>query len=98
MFEKIKTALSNSVANHFPDYELDWTLRVDAFKVAAVGAVLYQSRIGSDGQVIHEAIGFASDDAMRWDAMKQESYACFFAIEPFAYYLRGKSFILETDH
>ena len=30
--------------------------------------------------------------------MKKESYACFFGIEHFAYYLRGKPFILETDH
>ena len=76
-FRNMKMALSNSVANHFPDYELDWTLRVDASKVA-VGAVLYQSRKGPDGQVTHEAIGFASkkfsDVAMRWDTMKKESY------------------------
>ena len=100
-FKKMKTALSNSVANHFPDYELDWTLRVDASKVA-VGAVLYQNRIGSDGQVTHEAIGFASkkfsDVAMQWDTRKKESYACFFGIEHFAYYLHGKPFIIETDH
>ena len=100
-FKKMKEALSNSVANHFPDYELDWTLRVDASKVA-VGAVLYQTRTSPDSQVTHEAIGFASkkfsDVALRWDTMKKESYACFFGIEHFAYYLRGKSFILETDH
>ena len=56
---------------------------MDASKVA-VGAVLYQNRIGSDGQVAHEAIGFASkkfsDVAMRWDTMKNESYGCFFGI------------------
>ena len=58
-FKRMKTALSNSVGNHFPDYELDWTLRVDASKVA-VRALLYQNRIGSGGQVTHEAIGFTS--------------------------------------
>ena len=87
-FKKINTALSNSVANCFPDYELDRTLRVDASKVA-VGAVLYQNRIGVDGQVAQEAFGFASkkfsDVTMRWDTMKKESYACFFGIEHFAY-------------
>ena len=100
-FRKMKSALSNSVANHFPDYELDWTLRVDASKVA-VDAVLYQTRKGTDGTVTHEAIGFASkkfsDVALRWDTMTKESYGCFFGIEHFAYYLRGKPFILETDH
>ena len=84
----MKSALSNSVANHFPDYELDWTLRVDASKVA-VGAVLYQTRKGTDGTVTQEAIGFASkkfsDVALRWDTMKKESYGCFFGIEHFTY-------------
>ena len=51
-------ALSNSVANHFPEYELDWTLRIDASKVA-VGAVLYKTRTSPDGQVTQEAIWFA---------------------------------------
>ena len=100
-FKRIKTALSNSVANYFLDYELDWTFRVDVSKVA-VGAVLHQNRIGSDGQVTDEAIGFASkkfsDVAVRWDTIKKESYGCFFGIGHFNYYLRGKPFILKTDH
>ena len=100
-FKKMKLALSNSIANHFPDYDLDWTLRVDASKVA-VGAVLYQTRKRDDGTLVHEAIGFASkkfsEVALNWDPMKKESYACFFGIEHFAYYLRGKPFVLETDH
>ena len=95
----MKEAVSSSVANHFPDYKLDWTLRVDASKVA-VG--VDQTRNSPDGQVTHEAIGFASqkfsDVALRWDTMKKESYACLFGIEHFAFYLRGKYFILETDH
>jgi len=39
----MKRALSESIANHFPDYNLDWVLRVDASD-KAVGAVLYQER------------------------------------------------------
>ena len=35
---------------------------------------------------------------MRLDTIKIESYRCFFNIEHFAYYLRSKPFILETDH
>ena len=54
----MKKALSESVANHFPDYNLDWVLRVDASD-KAVGAVLYQER-PSDFGVVHEPIGFAS--------------------------------------
>ena len=61
-------AMSNSVANHFPEYELDWTLRIDASMVA-VGAVLFHTRTSPDGQVTQEAIWCArkivSDVALR---------------------------------
>eukprot|EP01039_Chlorochromonas_danica_P012062 gene12062-13699_t len=55
----MKLALSQSVANHFPDYSLDWVLRVDASD-RAVGAVLYQERPDDYGMFVHEPIGFAS--------------------------------------
>ena len=97
---KMKKALSESVANHFPDYNLDWVLRVDASD-KAVGAVLYQERPDDFG-VVHEPIGFASQKfssiASRWDAFKKEAYAAFYGVSHFAYYLRGKPFLLETDH
>ena len=99
-FNKMKTALSESVANHFPDYNLDWVLRVDASD-KAVGAVLYQERPGDFG-VVHEPIGFASqkfsNTASRWDAFKKEAYAAYHGVSHFAYYLRGKPFLVETDH
>jgi len=59
-FEKMKKVLSGSVANNFPDYNLDWVLRVDASD-KAVGAVLCQER-PSDFGVVHEPIGFASQN------------------------------------
>ena len=99
-FNKMKIALSESVTNHFPDYNLDWVLRVDASD-KAVGAVLYQERPGDFG-VVHEPIGFASQKfsniASRWDAFKKEAYAAYYGVSHFAYYLRGKPFLLETDH
>ena len=58
-FKKMKFALSNSIANHFEDYDLYWTLRVDASNVA-VGAALYQTSMRVDGSVFYEAFGFAS--------------------------------------
>ena len=51
---------------------------------------------------MYEPIGFASKKfsatAMNWDTFKKEAYVAFFGINYFAYYLRGKAFILETDH
>jgi len=71
----MKLALSESVANHFPDYNLDWVLQVDALD-KAVGAVLHQERPDEFG-VVHEPIGFASQTfssiASRWDAFKKEA-------------------------
>ena len=101
-FEKMKLALSQSVANHFPDYNLDWVLRVDASD-KAVGAVLYQERPDSCGVIVHEPIGFASQKfsqtaSSRWDAFKKEAYAAYYGVNHFSYYLRGKPFLLETDH
>jgi phospholipid-translocating ATPase len=100
-FEELKVALMQSTANHFPDYDLPWVLRVDASDVA-VGAVLFQERTSVAGVTVHEPIGFASSKftatAFKWDAFKKEAYAAYFGVHYFAYYLRGKPFILETDH
>jgi hypothetical protein len=100
-FERMKESLVNSIALFFPDYLLPWILRVDASDVA-VGAVLFQCRTLDDSKEVYEPIGFASKKfsatAMKWDAFKKEAYAAFFGINYFAYYLRGKAFILETDH
>ena len=52
----MKQALSNLIANHIPDYDLDWTLRVGASDVA-VGAVLYQTSKRDDGSLVHKTIG-----------------------------------------
>jgi len=100
-FLELKTALVNSTANHFPDYDLPWVLRVDASD-AAVGAVLFQERTDQGGTITHEPIAFASQKftaiAYKWDAFKKEAYAAYFGVHHFAYYLRGKPFVLETDH
>ena len=100
-FEELKLALINSTANHFPDYDLPWVLRVDASDVA-VGSVLFQERTSLLGETVHEPIAFASSKftptAFKWDAFKKEAYAAYFAVHHFSYYLRGKPFILETDH
>ena len=100
-FEELKSALVASQANYFPDYDLPWVLRVDASDVA-VGAVLFQERTSKTGLTIHEPIGFASSKftatAFKWDAFKKEAYAAYYGVHYFSYYLRGKPFVLETDH
>jgi hypothetical protein len=99
-FDECKQALANSVAIHIPDYELPWIMRVDASD-DAVGAVLMQIRSVKETQV-HEPIGFASkkftSTARRWDTFKKEAFAIYFGVSSYAYYLRGKPLVLETDH
>jgi len=103
-FNKLKKALQASGSLFFPNYELDWILRTDASSVG-VGAVLIQIKPTSiDGSTPAEEqpISFAtkkfSDAATRWSTIEQEAYAIYFAVTYFAYYLRCKPFILETDH
>ena len=101
IFEKFKVTLINSTAVFFPDYALEWLLRTDASDLA-VGAVLVQLLVMPDSSVVHQPIGFAShkftEQALKWDPYKKEGYGCYFGIKSFEYLLRGKYFVLETDH
>ena len=67
----------------------------------AVGAVLFQIYCDSN-RAVHQPIAFASHKfsgaAVNWDTFKQEAYALYYAVVQFNYYLRGKSFVIETDH
>jgi phospholipid-translocating ATPase len=55
-----------------------------------------------DGTIQHQPIGFASkkfsEQALNWDAFKKEAYGVYFTVHTFSYYLRGKPFVMETDH
>ena len=100
-FKKMKQALADSVALHFPDYSLPWVLRVDASHFAC-GAVLYQMLTRSDGVVEFQPIGFASkkfsEQALKWDTMKKETFGLYWGVKHFEYFLRVKGFVAECDH
>jgi hypothetical protein len=99
-FDIVKLCLANSTEKYFPDYELNWILRCDASE-PAVGVVLLQIMIIDDKEVYHP-IGFKSQKfsgaALNWDMHKKEAYALYFGMKSLAYYLRGKAFVVETDH
>ena len=100
-FEEFKVHIAEAAMLHFPDYSLPWVVRCDASD-KAVGAVLYQEFTNEDGEIEHQAIAFSSkrfsEPASKWDTYKREAYAIFHAIQSFHYYLRGKDFLVETDH
>ena len=101
IFDTFKKAIQNSVTLNFPDYSLPWIIRSDSSD-HAVGAVLSQQNTDSSSTVIHQPISFASHKysvaAVNWDTFKHEPYALSLVVMTFSYYLRGKEFIVETDH
>jgi hypothetical protein len=104
-FEKIKVATKEAVSVFFPDYTLNWELRTDASQYA-VGAMLVQLKptINELGEevIVEQPIGLVSkkfsDPASRWSTIEQEGYGMYFGVKAFEYYLKGKEFIIKTDH
>ena len=100
IFEIFKSSIQTAATLHFPDYNLPWVIRCDASD-HAVGAVLFQIYTDSTG-ALHQPIAFASHKfsgaAVNWDTFKQESFDLYYAVVQFNYFLRGKSFVIETDH
>ena len=97
-FEDLR--LKDSVALHFPDHTLQWVLRTDASQFG-YGGVLYQI-YEFDVKKLYQPLKFMSkkfsDAATRWDTFSQECYAIFACVKDSEYLLRGKPFIIETDH
>jgi hypothetical protein len=100
-FDRFKQALCDAAVLYLPDYELPWTIRCDASNYG-VGAVLFQDATDAAGVLVHQPIAFSSKrfskPATNWDTYKREAFAIYHAVESFGYYLRGKQFLLETDH
>ena len=101
IFEKFKNRLKDAMKLFYPDHELDWILRTDASEYG-YGGILYQTYIDASGVKIYQPLKFMSkkfsDPATRWDTFTQECYAIFACIKDCEYLLRGKSFVIETDH
>jgi phospholipid-translocating ATPase len=100
-YEKCVKALANATELVYPDYALEWTLRVDASD-RGVGAVLFQTALDSAGAVQHQPLSFTSkkfsEVAQRWHTYEKEAFGIFFGVNSNDYFLRGKTFLLETDH
>ena len=100
-FEKLKDSIAHSFTLYFPDYSLEWILRTDASDVA-VGSVLLQVKLLDNGTKEYQPLIFSSakfsDAAINWDTHKKECYGIVKAVKDNEYLLRGKQFILETDH
>ena len=100
-FNKFKIDLLNAVAIYYPDYELPWILRTDASQLG-VGCSLFMVHKNDNQIESYRPIGFIShkfsEPATKWSTIEQECFGCFYGVKSFNYLLRGKSFVLETDH
>lgn len=102
VFDDLKLALLEAHTLYLPDYSLEWILRTDA-SLLGVGAVLFQLYVASDSaDPIYQPIAFVSHkfsaQASRWTTIEQEAFAIFYAVMKLSFQLRGKPFVLETDH
>ena len=100
-FNHFKECIQNATELFFPRYDLPWIIRCDASE-HAVGAILFQILTEEDGTVVNQPIAFSSkrfsEPARKWDAYKREAYAIYHSVHSFSWYLRGKQFLVETDH
>jgi hypothetical protein len=84
-----------------PDYEKEWILRTAASNTG-YGGVRYQVYITPEGKREYEPLKFISrkfsDAATRWDTFSQECFGILACVKENASILRGKPFIIETDH
>jgi hypothetical protein len=95
---EFKKALCNALSLYYPEYDWTWILRVDASDIAC-GAILLQVR-PSDGALLPINITSKkfSSTAQGWSTIEKEGFGCYHGIKSNDYLLRGKEFILETDH
>ena len=101
-FENLKESLANSCTLHLPDYTKRFALFADASEYG-VGAALTQIQVDEvTGEDIYQPIAFFSqkfsEQAKRWETIKQEAYAIYASAKHFEYYLICKPFTILTDH
>ena len=101
IFEQFKAKLKEAMILFMPDFEKEWIMRTDA-STTGYGGVLYQVSISEEGKRVYEPLTFISrkwsDPATRWDTFSQECFGIFACVKECAHWLRGKPFIIETDH
>ena len=100
--EDFKLALQNSCSLFYPNYELEWTLRTDASDFGVAGILFQTVPPEAETPAQHQTIALCSQklsaQAQRWCTIEKEGYGIFFSVKKFSYYLRGKHFLIETDH
>ena len=99
-FERTKTAIEQCPKLYFPldENNLETIVETDASNYG-IGAYMYQKRKDSDTQI---PIAFISKSLssveQRWSTIEKEQYAIFYSLKQWEHLLKGRPFILRTDH
>ena len=91
-----KSVLSSDDVIAFADFTRPFVLITDASDVA-MGAVLIQKH-GDVQRIVATGSKTFSETEQRWSATEREGFAIVHFVEKFEYFLRGKPFVLLTDH
>ena len=95
-FLKITSQLKEDVCLWLPDYNKKFILTVDASE-NGVGAILKQEFDGCLRPIQWASRAFSFTEKQK-HITYQELAAIVFGIKKFAYYLKGRKFIVQTDH
>ena len=93
---KCKEVLSSPKVIAYADFSKPFCLVTDASDVA-MGAVLLQKQ-GNHQRIVATGSKTFDSTQRNWSATEREGFAIVFFVERFQYFLRGKPFILMTDH
>ena len=93
---QIKEKLASPDVIHFPDYTQTFYLTTDA-SLHAVGFALMQN-VDDKARLIRVGSRTLTDAQTRWSTIEREAYGILYAIKDCEYYLKGRKFILKTDH
>ena len=95
-FIQLKKILTNDLILDIPDDTLPFKLQTDAC-VDGIGAVLLQITTNGDRPLAYMSKKLTKTQ-INWPTIEQECYAIVQAVEKWDKYLRGREFMLETDH
>ena len=100
-FDNFKAAMMNSMDLIFPDFDLEWIFLPDASDKAC-GWIILQLRPMADGTIRPEPISIGSEKfsstAQDWPINEKEAYAMVRGMKTNQGILRGKPFLVATDH
>ena len=95
-FDLIKTRLTTMPVMSFLDFQKDFIVVTDASEVAC-GCVVMQEHNGKQ-VVVAAASSTFSVTEQKWSATEREAYGILWSLEKFQYLLKGRSFVVLTDH